>query len=180
MASGGARVEWAREVRSSRRTTDCLIAREGGRTGRPADRVPQTAFVSTIICVRATPTSPREPDPLDRRFLQGSSAKAGAPGPWDGRGGVEGRGGGSREEECSPGSDVRGYQNSNPEADLGPPLGFPSPWPSVPPCLRGEGAARRAQITQPPSGRRSPDARFLRMNQAFRGTGWRGAPLPSP
>ena len=84
-----------------------------------------------------------------------------------------------REEERSPGSGVRGYQNSNPEAQLGPPPGFPSPWPSVPPCLRGEGAARRAQVTQPPSEWRSPEARFLRMNRSFRGAGSRGPSVRS-
>ena len=39
---------------------------------------------------------PRDLVPLDHRLLQGISATAGAPGPWDGRGGVEGRGGGTR------------------------------------------------------------------------------------
>ena len=56
-------------------------------SARPAATIGSTTSHSPVE-LRATP-SPREPDPLDRRFLQGSSAKAGAPGPWDGRGGVE-------------------------------------------------------------------------------------------
>ena len=75
--------------------------------------------------------NPSRPDPRGRARWCGGAAPAGGP---TSRSRHVWRS--SREEGCSPGSSVRGYQNSNPEAELGPPLGFPSPWPSVPPCLR--------------------------------------------